>query len=64
VQDVPDTENLDRYLDAQRYFLSALIFKNQGKLDEMLKAMTIAHSINPASQEIRLFLEHERAQLK
>jgi spermidine synthase len=63
VRNIPEPETMERYLTAQRYFLSALIFKNQGKLDEMIKAMSIAHSINPASDEIRLFLEYERKQL-
>lgn len=62
INNISEPGRLEQYIAAQQYFLSALIFKNQGKLDDMLRAMEIAHRINPASEEIRLFLEHERAQ--
>lgn len=64
IQGIPEPDKLARYLAAQRYFLSALIYKNRGQLDDMLKAMEMAYSINPASDEIRFFLEHERTQLQ
>ncbi|MBN2620539.1 fused MFS/spermidine synthase [candidate division WOR-3 bacterium] len=64
IHGVPDTLKLRQYIAAQQYFLSALIFKNRGQLDDMLKAMETAHSINPASAEILFFLEHERSQLQ
>jgi spermidine synthase len=64
IHGVSDTEKLAQYMAAQQYFLSALIFKNRGQLGDMLKAMETAHSINPESEEIRFFLEHERTQLQ
>jgi spermidine synthase len=62
IDSIADVGRLSQYTTAQRYFLSALIFKNRGQFEKMLKALEIARAMNPSSEEIRFFLEHERTQ--
>jgi spermidine synthase len=61
---ITDMALFDRYMTAQRYFLSAMIYKNRGELDKMLQALRIAAQINPENTEITDYLEHELRQLQ
>jgi len=63
IHSIPDMTLFDRYLTAQRYFLSALIYKNKGELDKMLQALQMAARINPENTEITDYLAHELRQL-
>ncbi len=63
IQSIIDTTLYEQYLTAQRYFLSAMIYKNRGELDKMLQALRIAAQINPENAEITDYLEHELRQL-
>ncbi len=63
IQSIGDTSLYEQYLTAQRYFLSAMIYKNRGELDKMLQALRIAAQINPENTEIADYLEHELKQL-
>jgi hypothetical protein len=63
IKNISDTTLYEQYLTAQRYFLSAMIYKNRGELDKMLQALRIAAQINPENTEITDYLEHELRQL-
>ncbi|UCC10920.1 MAG: fused MFS/spermidine synthase [candidate division WOR-3 bacterium] len=63
IQNISDTTLYEQYLTAQRYFLSAMIYKNRGELDKMLQALRIAAQINPENTEITDYLEYELRQL-
>lgn len=64
IHGIIDQTQFDRYLTAQRYFLSAMIYKNRGELDKMLQALQIAARLNPDNTEITEYLEHELRQLQ
>jgi len=64
IASITDMALFDRYLTAQRYFLSAMIYKNRGELDKMLQALQTAARINPENAEIQEYLDHELQQLQ
>jgi len=59
IENIDNKEKLNRYLKAQRYFLSGLIYKNRGNRKKVIEAFKLASEINPENKEIQIFLQNE-----
>ena len=64
IVNIDDSRKMERYLEAQKYFLSGLIYKNRGDINNVIRSYKLASEINPENEEIQLFLENELRQLK
>jgi spermidine synthase len=62
IANISDKEKMARYLQAQKYFLRALVYKNRGYKKGVIESFRKAFQINPENNEIKLFLEHEMRQ--
>jgi spermidine synthase len=59
IRGIEDVEKMQRYIEGQKYFISGLVFQNQGNQRLMIQEFEKALEVNSENQEIRRFLGHQ-----
>ncbi len=60
ISDVPDPVLLDKYIQAQQFYIQGILFHNKGQGREAFRLFQRAISINPENKEIHLFYGYLR----
>lgn len=60
IKNISLQNKMNRYLIGQTYFLNGLIYKNKGRLNEVVKFYEKAMEINPENEEIKTFFNYEQ----
>lgn len=59
ILNIKEYDTMARYLLGQELFLTGLLFKNKGKMNEVITYFKKAHDINPENNEICIFYDNE-----